>query len=64
MAIAVNPKKLAQYIAEGFMSLSAPGLKKSTPADLKIILTNLSEVQRESRAIQVPAEDALLKMPC
>ncbi len=54
MAIAVNPKKLAQDIAECFMSLSASGLKKSTPADLEIILTNLSEVQRESRAIQMP----------
>jgi len=60
MAIAGNPKKLAQDIAEGFMSLSAPGLKKYTPADLKIILTNLGVVQREVRAVQVPSEDALL----
>ena len=60
MAIAGNPKKLAQDIAEGFMSLSAPGLKKYAPADLKIILTNLGVVQREVRAIQVPSEEALL----
>ncbi len=60
MAIAGNPKKLAQDIAEGFISLSAPGLKKYTPADLKIILTNLSVVQREIRSVQVPSEDALL----
>lgn len=60
MAIAGNPKKLAQDIAEGFLSLSAPGLKKYAPADLKIILTNLAVVQREIRAIQAPSDDALL----
>ena len=60
MAIAGNPKKLAQDIAQGFMSLSAPGLKKYAPADLKIILSNLGVVQREVRAIQVPTEDALM----
>lgn len=59
MAIAGNPKKMAQDIAEGFLSLSAPGLKKFAPADLKIILSNLAVVQREIRAVQVPAEDAL-----
>lgn len=60
MAIAGNPKKLAQDIAEGFLSFSAPGLKKYAPADLKLILTNLAIVQREVRSLQVPAEDALL----
>ncbi len=60
MAISGNPKKLAQDIAEGFMSLSAPGLKKYSPADLKIILSNLAVVQREVRSVQVPSEDALL----
>jgi len=60
MAIAGNPKKIAQDIAEGFMSLSPPGLKKYTAADLKVILTNLAIVQREVRSIQIPAEDALL----
>ncbi|WP_020677208.1 hypothetical protein [Geopsychrobacter electrodiphilus] len=59
MAIAGNPKKLAQDIADGFMNLSAPGLKSYTPADLKIILTNLAVIQREVRSIQIPAEDAL-----
>ena len=60
MAIAGNPKKIAQDIAEGFASFSAPGLKKYTPADLKIILTNLTIVQREVRSLQVPSENALL----
>ncbi len=60
MAIAGNPKKLAQDIAEGYLSLSAPGLKKYTSVDLKTILTNLGIVQREVRSTQVPQEDALL----
>ena len=60
MAISGNPKKIAQDVSEGFTSFSAPGLKKYTPADLKIILTNLAVVQREVRALQVPSEDALL----
>jgi len=60
MAIAGNPKKLAQDIADGFLSLSTPGLKSYSQADLKIILTNLAIVQREVRSIQVPQEDALL----
>ncbi len=60
MAIAGNPKKLAQDISEGFMSLSAPSLKKYVPADLKIIMTNLTVVQREIRSLQVPQDDALL----
>jgi hypothetical protein len=60
MAIAGSPKKLAQDIAEGFVSLSPPSLKKYTPADLKIILVNLALVQREIRQVQVPVEDAML----
>ena len=60
MAIVGNPKKIAQDIAEGFTSFSAPGLKKYSAADLKTILTNLAIVQREVRALQIPAEDALL----
>jgi hypothetical protein len=60
VAIAGNPKKLAQDIAEGYQSLSAPNLKKYTPADLKIVLNNLTIVQREVRGVQVPQEDALL----
>lgn len=60
MAIAGSPKKLAQDIAEGYISLSAPALKKYTPADLKVILTNLAIVQREIRQVQVPTDDAIL----
>jgi hypothetical protein len=60
MAISGNPKKLAQDVAEGFYSLSPPVLKKYTPADLKIILANLTLVQREIRQTQVPLEDVQL----
>ena len=60
MAIAGNPKKMAQDIAEGFLSLSPPGLKKYTAADLKIILNNLSLVQREIRQVQIPLEEVQL----
>ena len=60
MAIAGSPKKYAQDIAEGFISLSPSALKSYTPADLKIILTNLTLVQRETRQIQVPLDETLL----
>lgn len=60
MAIAGNPKKIAQDIAEGFQSLSPPGLKKYNAADLKIILNNINLVKREIRQVQVPLEDVAL----
>ena len=60
MAISGNPKKLAQDIANGFNSLSPPILRKYTPADLQIILSNLTLVQREIRQVQVPLEDVPL----
>ena len=60
MAISGNPKKIAQDIAAGYQSLSPPGLKKYTPADLKIILNNLGMVMREVRSMQVPMEESEL----
>ncbi len=60
MAISGNPKKLAQDIADGYQSLSPPGLKKYTPADLKIILNNINLVRRDIRQRQVPLEDVQL----
>lgn len=59
MAIAGNPKKIAEDIADGFVSLSPMVLKRYSPADLKVILTNLSIVQREIRALQVPLDKVL-----
>ncbi|MBN1957288.1 MAG: hypothetical protein JXQ81_08660 [Desulfuromonadales bacterium] len=60
MAISGNPKKLAQDIAEGYQSLSPPGLKKYTAADLKVIFNNLTLVKREIRQTQVPLDDVQL----
>lgn len=60
MAISGNPKKMAQDVADGFYSLSPPVLKKYTPADLKIILSNLTLVQRDIRQIQVPLDEVQL----
>ena len=60
MAISGNPKKMAEDIAGGFFSLSPPVLKKYTPADLKIILNNITLVKREIRQVQVPLEDVQL----
>ncbi len=59
MSISGNPKKMAQDIADGFVSLSPPALKRYNPVDLKIILTNIAMVQREIRAIQAPRDDVV-----
>ena len=60
MAISGNPKKLARDIADGFQSLSPPVLKKYSPPDLKVILTNITIVKREVRQIQIPMDDQQL----
>lgn len=59
MPIAGSPKKLAQDIADGFYTLSPPGLRKYTPADLKVILGQLALVARELRGQQIPLEDIM-----
>lgn len=59
MAISGNPKKMAQDIAGGYQSLSPPMLKRYSPADLKVILSNLGIVQREVRQTQVPLDDVV-----
>lgn len=63
MSIAGSPKKMAQDIADGYMSLSPPMLRAYTPADLKTILVNLAIVTRDLRQEQTPPEDVMaLKM--
>lgn len=57
MAISGNPKKMAQDVAEGFIMISPPLLKNYTAADLKIILNNLTLVQRELRQVQISLDD-------
>lgn len=60
MALSGNPKKMAQDIADGFFSLSPPGLKRFTPAELKTIHNSLVLVRREIRQIQVSQDDVML----
>lgn len=59
MAIAGNPKKLAQDIAGGYFSITPPMLRQYTPADLKTIVVNLGIVSRDIRQEQIPPDDAL-----
>lgn len=59
MPIAGSPKKMAQDIAEGFMSLSPPTLKTYTPADLKTIVVHLGIVARELRQEQIAQDDVM-----
>jgi len=59
MALAGNPKKLAQDIAGGFFMLSPPLLRQYTPVELKTILSNLAIVTRDLRAEQVALDDVM-----
>jgi hypothetical protein len=59
MAIAGNPKKLAQDIADGFLLLTPRMLKNYTPGDLKIIVAHIGIVTRELRQEVIPADDAM-----
>ena len=59
MALAGNPKKLAQDVAGGFTMFSPPMLKQYTPADMKVVLTNLAIVTRELRAETIPLDDVM-----
>lgn len=59
MAIAGNPKKLAQDIAEGYFMLTPPLLKSYTSVDLKTIIANIGIVSRELRQELIPTEDVL-----
>ncbi len=57
MPIDGNPKKMAEDISNGLISLNKAVLKKYTPADLKIISNNLNMVLREVRASFVEHND-------
>ncbi len=59
MPIAGSPKKLAQDIADGYMSVSPPMLRNYTGADMKIILSNIAIVIRNLRQEQIPNDDSL-----
>ena len=59
MAISGSPKKLAQDIADGYLSLSPPMPKPSNPADMKTILANIAGVTRDLRQEPTPLEDVM-----
>jgi hypothetical protein len=58
VAIAGNPLVMAREIGDGFRSLTPATLKRYTPADLKVINTNLQQVLREVRGDVPPPDDA------
>ncbi len=59
MAIAGNPKKLAQDVADGYFMLTPPILKSYAPVDLKTIVVNIGIVSRELRQELIPTEDVM-----
>jgi hypothetical protein len=59
MPISGNPKKLAQDIRDGFLTISPPQLKSYSPQDMKTMLTNLAMVTRELRQITVPLDEIM-----
>ena len=50
---------MANQVAEGFILLSANTLRGFTPGDLNLLRAELDKLQRETRAIVPPADDAL-----
>lgn len=59
MAISGNPKKTAQDVRDGFMTISPPQLRNYSPQDMKIMLANLAMVTRELRMVAVPLDDIM-----
>jgi hypothetical protein len=59
MPIAGSPKKLAQDVADGYLSFSPPMLRNYTPADIKLVLANFAVVTRELRQEQVLLDDVM-----
>jgi len=50
---------MANQVAEGFILLSANALKGFSPGDLNSLRAELDKLQRETRAIVPPPDDAL-----
>ena len=59
MAGSISPKMMAHDIAKGLVHINPMRLKKFRPADLKALLNNLTHVQREVRAKQIPQEEIM-----
>jgi hypothetical protein len=59
MAIAGNPKKLAQDIADGYFMATPPMLKSYTPTDLRTIAANIGIVSRDLRQELIAQDDVV-----
>lgn len=59
MAISGNPKKTAQDVRDGFVTISPPQLRNYSPQDMKMMLANLAMVTRELRQVIVPLDDIM-----
>jgi len=59
MPISGNPKKMAQDIAEGYITLSPPVLRQYTQSDMRTILNHLEMTIRTLRQEKIPLEDVM-----
>lgn len=59
MAMSFNPKKLALDIAKGLVSLNPVALKRYLLDDVKALLSQLTMVERKTRATQIPQGNTL-----
>ena len=57
MSTSFNPRKLAQDIANGLVSLNPVALKRYLPNDLKTLRSQLTMVERKNRTTQVSQEN-------
>jgi hypothetical protein len=56
-SMSLNPRKLASDIANGLVSLNPVALKRYLIDDVKALLSQLTAVERKTRATQIPQED-------
>ena len=54
-----NPKKVASDIADGLICLNPTVIKRYTEDELKALLSHLTIVQREIRAMIIPLENQM-----
>ena len=59
MPISGNPKKMAQDIAEGYITLSPPMLRQYNQNDMRTILNHLEMTIRALRQEKIPLEDVM-----
>ena len=57
MALNENPRKIASDIAEGLMTFNSSNLRRFDAHDLKVIVENLNNTQRDVRQIIIPMDD-------